>query len=185
MDSDPALFVSDLQDAHRKKTSNLFCLILRRGLSQFSFIACKLRRKNLLAQNRTRVCLTASRRDTNWATPHHSEPRRTITEPRRTSHAAQYWATNYFCVMMEGSGSGRSTNLRIRNTRSFISRTLMSPCPVKKHWFVLLDPISALGPVFTPPVCYLKRSPIIKLLVRRDGEEGADSRYILLLLAVL
>jgi hypothetical protein len=62
----------------------------------------------------------------------------------------------------------------------------MSLCPVRKHWFVLLDPISAQGAVFTPPVCYLKRSPIIKLLVRRErGGEGADSRYILLLLAVL
>ncbi len=61
------------------------------------------------AENRTRACLPASRRATNWAaphhnwaTPHHTEPRRTITEPRRTilshaapclSHAAPYWAT--------------------------------------------------------------------------------------------
>jgi hypothetical protein len=36
------------------------------------------------AENRTRACLTASRRATNWATPHHTEPRRTITEPHRT-----------------------------------------------------------------------------------------------------
>ncbi len=35
------------------------------------------------AENRTQACLPASRRATNWATPHHTEPRRTIL-----SHAA-------------------------------------------------------------------------------------------------
>jgi hypothetical protein len=42
------------------------------------------------AENRTRDCLTASRRAANWATPPH------LTEPRRPiqlSHAAPYWAT--------------------------------------------------------------------------------------------
>ncbi len=51
------------------------------------FIALKLSGKASLwcwAENRTRACLTASRRSTNWATPHHlsnaapSEQRRTI-----------------------------------------------------------------------------------------------------------
>ncbi len=40
------------------------------------------------AENRTRACLSASRRATNWATAHHIEPRRT-----RLSHAALCWAT--------------------------------------------------------------------------------------------
>ncbi len=49
------------------------------------------------AENRTRACLTASRRATNWATQHHvshaapCEPRRTIwATPHHVSHAAPY-----------------------------------------------------------------------------------------------
>ncbi len=51
------------------------------------------------AENRTwALPSTASRRATNCAMPHHSEPRRTITEPRCTilSHAAPYWDTPHY-----------------------------------------------------------------------------------------
>ncbi len=75
------------------------------------FIAGQLSGKTSLwcrAENRTRACLTARRRSTNWATPHHAEQRRTIwatphhaeqrrtiTEQRRTilRNAAPCWAT--------------------------------------------------------------------------------------------
>jgi hypothetical protein len=50
------------------------------------------------AEIRTRACLTASRRTTNWATPYPSELHRTLTELRSTplsyaAHAAPYWVT--------------------------------------------------------------------------------------------
>ncbi len=52
---------------------------LLRPLSISSSLVCSVG-KHLLwcrAENRTRACLTASRRATNWAAPHHAEPRRT------------------------------------------------------------------------------------------------------------
>ncbi len=72
-------------------------------LSISSSLMCSVGKTSLWcrAENRTRACLTASRRAANWATPHHlshaapcwATPHH--TEPRRTilSHAAPYWAT--------------------------------------------------------------------------------------------
>ncbi len=63
------------------------------------FIACLLSGGTSLwcrAENRTRACLTASRRATNSATPHHANSATPHhTQPRRTilSHAAPYSAT--------------------------------------------------------------------------------------------
>ncbi len=55
-------------------------------LSISSSLVCSVGKTSLWcrAENRTRACLRASQHAANWATPHHNEPRRTITEPRRT-----------------------------------------------------------------------------------------------------
>ncbi len=65
------------------------------------FIAGKLSGKTSLwcrAENRTQACLTASRRATNWATRHHNLATPHHTEPHRTilSHAAPYLSTITF-----------------------------------------------------------------------------------------
>ena len=73
----------------------------RRGLSPFPHCTCAQWGKTSLwcrAENRTRACLPASRRATNWATPHHhwatphhTEPRRTKIEYMNTVQYKQCW----------------------------------------------------------------------------------------------
>ncbi len=85
------------------------------------FIACLLSGGTSLwcrAENRTRACLTASQRATNWATPHHSEPYLPCNLP------SQYWQSSLFT--RGGGGRVFSGNFP---THSFLSGSLFTLRP--------------------------------------------------------
>jgi hypothetical protein len=58
------------------------------------------------AENRIRACLPASRRATNWATPHHNWATPHHTEPRRTSSKDQQQRSSWIYPSCWGGGGG-------------------------------------------------------------------------------
>ena len=83
------------------------------------------------AEIRTRACLTASRRSTNWAMPHHTEPRPTIL-----SHAAPFNILLFY-FRYYSTRHTRSICLYGNNQTQLVTQSL--------DFFVSLETMNGLG----------------------------------------
>ncbi len=81
------------------------------------------------AENRTRACLTASRRATNWAKPHH------------LSHAASYWATPHHteprCTILSHAAPFLATPHHPEPRRTILSHAAPF-CAAPHHWQICM-----------------------------------------------